>query len=96
MRSISREVGSTLVKGKLEWLRRLEQGNAFNKLREKAYPYKEPYVEKPGGVGYYRVDSYNPTGGEIVSRKFTQLSDISDKTIKYVDELGAKYPDGRR
>jgi hypothetical protein len=82
---------------KPEWLKRLDAGNAFNKERSVAYPYNEVYVNKPSGEGYFRVDSYNPNTREIVSRKFTQFSEISEQTgIDYVNELGAKYPDGAK
>jgi hypothetical protein len=77
-------------------LQRLEAGNAFNAERASAYPYKEVYVEKPGGGSiYYRLDSYNPETGEIVSRKFTQLSDIQPQTAaSYINEIPKKYPAG--
>lgn len=77
------------------WLKRLEDGNKFNKEQSVNYPYNEVYVNKPDGSGYYRVDSYNPTTGEIVSRKYTQLSDITEATaLKYVNEVVDKYPSG--
>ncbi|HOQ25090.1 MAG TPA: hypothetical protein PLI94_10520 [Bacillota bacterium] len=42
----------------------------------------------------YRVDSYNP-GKEIVSRKFSQLSQVKEETaIGYLNELKHKYPPG--
>jgi filamentous hemagglutinin len=53
------------------------------------------YVNNSTGGGYYRLDSYNPTSGEIVSRKFTQFSEIQEKTgVGYVNELTSKYPVG--
>jgi hypothetical protein len=80
---------------KPEWLRRLDAGNAFNKERSVAYPYNEVYVNKASGDGYYRLDSYNDRAGEIVSRKFTQFSEITERTgIDYVNEMAAKYPVG--
>jgi len=46
-------------------------------------------------VGYFRLDSYNPDSGEIVSRKFTQLSDIQESTANsYINEIPSKYPVG--
>ncbi|WEF34265.1 PAAR domain-containing protein [Pseudoduganella chitinolytica] len=76
-----------------EWLRRLDEGNDFNAERASEYPYNEVYIDSPKGSGYTRLDSYNPIAGEIVSRKFTQLSDIQEKTaIGYINEIGAKYP----
>jgi len=80
---------------KPDWLKRLDAGNAFNAERASAYPYNEVYVNKPSGGGYYRLDSYDPDAREIVSRKFTQFSEITEQTgIDYVKELRAKYPDG--
>ena len=82
---------------KPEWLRRIEEGNQFNREREAFYPHNEVYIEKPDGNGYYRLDSYNPDLGEIVSRKHTQLSEIQEGTaIRYLDELESKYPPGAR
>jgi uncharacterized Zn-binding protein involved in type VI secretion len=84
---------SQRVSSRPEWLRRLDDGNQFNAEREASYPYNEVYIDSPKGSGYTRLDSYNPATGEIVSRKFTQLSEIQEKTaIGYVNEIGAKYP----
>ncbi|WP_369049321.1 hypothetical protein [Tenacibaculum sp. UWU-22] len=44
---------------------------------------------------YVRLDSYKP-GQEIVSRKYTQFSDIQESTgVKYIQELYNKYPKGK-
>jgi hypothetical protein len=81
------------VSSRPEWLTRLDKGNAFNAERATAYPYNEVYIDSPKGSGYTRLDSYNPTTGDIVSRKFTQLSDVQEQTaLKYINELPAKYP----
>ena len=64
---------------------------AFNKARAKFYPYNEVYLEAPKKATnlsegspikhqYVRLDSYNPHTGEIVSRKYTQLSEVSEET----------------
>ena len=70
---------------------------AFNKERTKFYPYNEVYLEAPKKATnlpegspikhqYVRLDSYNPHTGEIVSRKYTQLSEVSSKeSIKIRD-----------
>lgn len=80
---------------KPEWLQRLDAGNEFNKLQSKNYPNNEVYILRPDGNGYYRVDSYNPIKGEIVSRKLTQLSEVSEATAKsYISEAVTKYPSG--
>jgi filamentous hemagglutinin len=83
------------VSSRPQWLQQLDAGNAFNaeRVAAKAYPYNEVYINKPGGSGYTRLDSYNPNTGEIVSRKFTQLSDIQGQTaLGYINEIPAKYP----
>ena len=79
---------------------------AFNKARAKFYPYNEVYLEAPNKAinlpegsptkhQYVRLDSYNPHTGEIVSRKYTQLSEVSEKTaIRYLKELSDKYAPG--
>lgn len=42
-----------------------------------------------------RLDSYNPGKREIVSRKYTQLYEVSDETaIRYLKELKDKYAPG--
>ena len=90
-------MGSVAVgsNAKPDWLRNLDAGNAFNKERSVAYPYNEVYVNQPSGAGYFRLDSYNPQMGEIVSRKFTQFGEITEKTgIGYVNEMTVKYPAG--
>jgi hypothetical protein len=80
---------------KPEWLQRLDAGNEFNKVQAKNYPHNEVYIQRPDGNGYYRVDSYNPVKGEIVSRKLTQLSEVSEATAKsYINEVITKYPSG--
>ena len=79
---------------------------AVNKARAKFYPYNEVYLEAPKKAinlpegaptkhRYVRLDSYNPHTGEIVSRKYTQLSEVSEETaIRYLKELLDKYAPG--
>ena len=79
---------------------------AFNKVRAKFYPFNEVYLEAPKKAinlpegsptkhQYVRLDSYNPHTGEIVSRKYTQLSEVSEETaIRYLKELEYKYSPG--
>ena len=81
---------------------------AFNKARAKFYPYNEVYLEAPNKAinlpegsptkhQYVRLDSYNPHTGEIVSRKYTQLSEVSEETaIRYLKELSDKYAPGTK
>jgi hypothetical protein len=51
---------------KPQWLKKLEEGNEFNRKQTPNYPHNEVYIDKADGSGYYRVDSYNPRTGEIV------------------------------
>ena len=64
----------------------------FNKERAEFYPFNEVYLEapkketkvagdSPAKHKYVRLDSYNPHVGEIVSRKYTQLSEVSKEII---------------
>ncbi|KEZ65614.1 hypothetical protein AAY86_04375 [Pseudomonas amygdali pv. tabaci str. ATCC 11528] len=89
----SNDVANT--SSKPEWLQRLDAGNEFNRVQSKNYPYNEVYIQRPDGNGYYRLDSYNPTTGEIISRKLTQFSKIYESTAKsYINEAISKYPSG--
>jgi RHS repeat-associated protein len=82
---------------KPEWLRRLQDGNDFNKAQAHRFPHNEVYIERAGGGHHVRVDSYNPRTGEIVSRKHTQFNDIQESTgVGYVNELASTYPPGAK
>ena len=51
--------------------------------------------ESPAKHKYVRLDSYDPQIGEIVSRKKTQLYEVSEETaIRYLKELEDKYAPG--
>jgi len=78
-----------------DWLReKFAAGNEFNRVNRGRYPYNEVEVIDASG-NKFRVDSYNDVAGEIVSRKFTQLSDIKPETgVSYLQELARKYPAG--
>ncbi|WP_067964114.1 polymorphic toxin-type HINT domain-containing protein [Nocardiopsis trehalosi] len=83
-----------------DWLRdRLEAGNNFNREREAHYTRlggaNEVHVgPRTSGNQYQRVDSYIP-GREIVSRKYTQLSEIQESTaFNYLRELARDYGPG--
>ena len=77
----------------------------FNKERAKLYSFNEVYLEapkketkvagdSPAKHKYVRLDSYVPNK-EIVSRKYTQLSEVSEETaIRYLKELEDKYSPG--
>jgi hypothetical protein len=65
------------------------RGNNFNRKAwdEKWYDYWEVYLDN----GKY-LDGYDPIGKLIVSRKATDLADISEATfVKHLDELLEKY-----
>ena len=80
--------------------------SVFNKERAKLYSFNEVYLEapkkatqqagdSPANHNYVRLDSYDPQTGEIVSRKYTQLSEVSEETaIRYLKELEDKYSPG--
>jgi hypothetical protein len=77
-------------------LQRMEQGRQFNLAQRHRYDHRELYIEKPGGNGYFILDSYN-TRREIVSRKHTQLAEIQEQTaLRYIKELPKKYPPGAK
>ncbi len=71
-------------------------GRAFNEKMKPKYPYNEVMLaKKTKKGGRLRVDSYDPDNEEIISRKYTQLSQISFKTAKaYIDEIPDKYESG--
>ena len=51
--------------------------------------------ESPAKHKYVRLDSYDPQIGVIVSRKKTQLDEVSEETaIRYLKELKDKYAPG--
>ena len=51
--------------------------------------------DSPAKHKYVRLDSYDPQIGEIVSRKKTQLYEVSEETaIRYLKELKDKYAPG--
>jgi hypothetical protein len=72
-------------------------GRAYDRLGRFDYPYRELLIEQPDG-SRARLDAYNPLGGgQIVSRKFTQLADVQEQTaLGYVRELADKYQRGFR
>ncbi|MDR2235735.1 MAG: DUF4280 domain-containing protein [Chryseobacterium sp.] len=73
-----------------DWLARMYKGNYFNFIREQYYKRMGGFNEVVLETGK-RLDSYIP-GKEIVSRKFSQLTNIAEDTAKkYIDELVEKY-----
>jgi hypothetical protein len=81
------------VSSKPPWFVPLEMGNRFNTEQAPNYSCSELYVDNPERPGsYFRVDSYSPKRKRIVSRKYTQLSEIRKPTaLRYVRELPKKY-----
>jgi hypothetical protein len=70
----------------------MARGNAFNKTAGANYPYNEIHLENGK-----RVDSYNPTKGEIVSRKASDFDLIDKSTFEaYLKELKQKYAPGTK
>ena len=94
------------AKSEQAWFKRIMEGIRFNKERAKLYSFNEVYLEapkketkvagdSPAKHKYVRLDSYDPQTGEIVSRKYTQLSEVSEETaIRYLKELKDKYSPG--
>jgi hypothetical protein len=83
--------------GSREYMQKVIAGNRFNSFVNPRYPWVEvPVVRADGSRYYFRVDSYNPNK-EIVSRKLTQLNEVSERTAKgYIDEILTKYAAGTR
>jgi hypothetical protein len=88
--------GATNKKSLPDWLKeRFNKGNEFNKQNRPRYTYNEVEVTVDGKKTFV-ADSYIP-GKEIVSRKFTQLAGIQEKTaIGYLDEFTIKYSSGTK
>lgn len=84
------------VSSKPEWLVLLDKGNRFNTEQSPNYSRSELYVDNPERPGsYFRLDSYSPKRRQIVSRKYTQLSQIAKQTaFNYIGEISKKYPVG--
>ena len=80
------------------------KGQIFNKTNRPNYTYNEVRVWSEDGKKEYRVDSYEPPftdgkgvyiEGQIVSRKYTVLSEVSVNTgYEYLSEAKRKYSAG--
>jgi hypothetical protein len=85
--------------GPLEFVRPLIAGNRFNKFANSNYKYSE-IAMSTGKKAKYRLDAWTPPGpdslrGVVVSRKLTQLDQVSLDTAKgYITEFTKKYPSG--
>jgi hypothetical protein len=74
-----------------ERVQRLFEGEIFNIENHYRYPVNELHVTKPGSDNYSRIDSFVPDA-EVVSRKNTQLAEITPGTANhYLSELANKY-----
>lgn len=72
-------------------------GNEFNRLNRGRGTQLSEIELGPTGSRGVRVDAWDPIQNEIISRKFTQLADISPATARaYLDELVSKYSPGQR
>ena len=81
----------TLAKKGIEYAQNILRGIRFNQIMaEKMGP---DYVHELWTLGLKtRLDSFLKGGGEIISRKATQLHDITIETAKgYIDEIAKKY-----
>ena len=70
----------------------IARGNRFDETvqERKTYPHHEVNLENGK-----RLDSYDPTAGEIISRKATDLDRIQEETFRgYLQELQDKYSVG--
>jgi hypothetical protein len=79
------------------WRVKIESGRAFDEVQSAFYEHNQIYVFKKSANGkpkYWILDSYDTTKTppEIISRKYTQLSQVSEQTGKgYLDEFVEKY-----
>lgn len=70
----------------------MASGTQFNRDNWHRYPFNEVRLTN-GKV----LDSYDPVRGEIVSRKYTQFSDVQVSTAReYINEAVRKYPEGQQ
>jgi hypothetical protein len=83
------------------WLAHVAPGIVFDRQRQRALGtsstmHHEVYVEcATCRSGYARLDTYDQRTREIISRKYAQLSAISERTAKrYIDELATRYRPG--
>lgn len=73
----------------------LLSGNAFNAQRRGHGTQLAEVELGPRGTHGVRVDAWDPVEGEIISRKYTQLADLTPRAARdYLDELAAKYAPG--
>jgi hypothetical protein len=74
----------------------LRLANNSTESNRHRYPVNELEVTDKAG-NKFRLDSHHPQKGEIVSRKFTPLSEVKLETgIGYLREMLRKYPRGAR
>lgn len=81
--------------GTPEWLQRVFRGSQFDWAQQHRYTANQVWIDhlddQGNLIGRFRLDSMNP-GSEIVSRKLTDLSAVTEATARsYIDEIAAKY-----
>lgn len=77
-----------LAKAGVQYAKNILNGQLFDKAMREAYSYAQVHLAN-GKV----LDALIP-GKEIISHKFTQLSNVTFNTAKsYIDEIGKKYAD---
>ena len=88
-----------IFSGNREFVQRLIAGNRFNNYANANYRYSE-IAMSVGNKRPYRLDAWTPPGpsglgGVIVSRKLTQLNQVTLETAEgYITEFIKKYPSG--
>lgn len=85
--------------GTPDWMRRMFAGSQFDWTQQHRYTANQVWIDQLDNqgnlVGRFRLDSMNP-GEEIVSRKLTDLSAVTEATARtYIDEILDKYNPGR-
>jgi len=80
------------------WRVKIETGKAFDEAQKSVYLHNQLYVLKKNANGkskYWILDSFETRTAppQIVSRKYTQLSQVREETgIGYLEEFVEKYP----
>ena len=77
-----------LAKAGVQWAKNILNGQLFDKAMSKVYALSQIHLANG------KVLDAMVAGKEIISHKFTQLSEITYDTAKsYIDEIGTKYAD---
>lgn len=81
--------------GTPDWMQRLFRGSQFDWTQQHRYTANQVWIsqldDQGNLIGRFRLDSMNPPE-EIVSRKLTDLSAVTEATARsYIGEIAAKY-----